>query len=361
MVHKIKTKQEKTQENRLYIEKLQAKKNKTELMSMAKKKSINKLNSSNKKEGFFNELSKKVFSKSDLSISSQQSISYKEMYKDGICHVNDKLYTKTIEFQDINYQLAQNEDKTQIFESWCDFLNYFDSTIHLQLSFINQFANLQNFQHSICIKNQDDEYNSSRHEFSEMLKNQLSKGNNGLIKNKYVTFGIEADNLKAAKPRIERIETDIMNNFKTLGVKAHSLTGKERLEILYRQLNPDNKEKFMFTWSDIAKTGMSTKDFIAPTSFNFYDSKTFRMSNYYGAVGFLQILTPELTDRMLADFLDLDSASTINMHIQSIDQSEAIKNIKRKLSDLDKMKIEEQKKAVRSGYDMGATRSLITA
>lgn len=323
-------------------------------MSMAKKKSksINKLNSSNKKEGFFNELSKKVFSKSDLSISSQQSISYKEMYKDGICHVNDKLYTKTIEFQDINYQLAQNEDKTQIFESWCDFLNYFDSTIHLQLSFINQFANLQNFQHSICIKEQDDEYNSSRHEFSEMLKNQLSKGNNGLIKNKYVTFGIEADNLKAAKPRIERIETDIMNNFKTLGVKAHSLTGKERLEILYRQLNPDNKEKFMFTWSDIAKTGMSTKDFIAPTSFNFYDSKTFRMSNYYGAVGFLQILTPELTDRMLADFLDLDSAITINMHIQSIDQSEAIKNIKRKLSDLDKMKIEEQKKAVRSGYDM---------
>ena len=282
------------------------------------------------------------------------------MYKDGICRVDDRLYTKTIVFQDINYQLAQNEDKTQIFESWCDFLNYFDSTVHLQLSFINQFGNLQDFQDSISIEEQEDDYNDIRQEFSEMLKNQLAKGNNGLIKTKYVTFGIECDSLKTAKPRIERVETDIMNNFKTLGVKARSLTGKERLEILYRQLNPSSKEKFIFDWNDIVKTGMSTKDYIAPMSFNFGDRKTFRIEDYYGAVSYLQILAPELTDRLLADFLDIDSAITVNMHIQSIDQSEAIKNIKHKLSDLQKMKIEEQKKAVRAGYDKGATRSLIT-
>jgi hypothetical protein len=95
-------------------------------------------------------------------------------------------------------------------------------------------------------------------------------------------------------------------------------------------------------------------------SFNFGDRKTFRIEDYYGAVSYLQILAPELTDRLLADFLDIDSAITVNMHIQSIDQSEAIKNIKHKLSDLQKMKIEEQKKAVRAGYDKGATRSLIT-
>ena len=159
---------------------------------------------------------------------------------------------------------------------------------------------------------------------------------------------------------MESVETDIMNNFKTLGVKARSLTGKERLEILYRQLNPSSKEKFIFDWNDIVKTGMSTKDYIAPMSFNFGDRKTFRIEDYYGAVSYLQILAPELTDRLLADFLDIDSAITVNMHIQSIDQSEAIKNIKHKLSDLQKMKIEEQKKAVRAGYDKGATRSLIT-
>ena len=61
--------------------------------------------------------------------SAQQTIPYVEMCRDGICKVNSRLYTKSIAFEDINYQLAQNEDKTAIFENWCDFLNYFDSSI----------------------------------------------------------------------------------------------------------------------------------------------------------------------------------------------------------------------------------------
>jgi hypothetical protein len=87
-------------------------------------------------------------------------------------------------------------------------------------------------------------------------------------------------------------------------------------------------------------------------SFDFRGGKIFKMSGHCGAVSYLQILAPELTDRMLADFLDLDSAVTVTLHIKSIDQSEAIKAVKRKISDLDAMKIGEQKKAVRSGYDI---------
>ena len=169
----------------------------------------------------------------------------------------------------------------------------------------------------------------------------------------YITFGIEADDLRTAKMRLERVETDVLNNFKTLGVQAVPLSGLERLELLHSQLHPSGQEKFKFAWSDLAKTGLSTKDFIAPTSFTFSkDGKTFRIGEYSGAMSFLQILAPELTDRMLAEFLDLDDAVTVNLHIQSIDQATAIRNIKRKMSDLQKMKIEEQKKAVRAGYDM---------
>lgn len=305
-----------------------------------------------KKGGFFASLRQRIFGRKTAPQTAQQSIPYRNMYKDGVCRVNDRLYTKTIVFSDINYQLAQNEDKTQIFENYCDFLNYFDNSIYLQLSFINQFGNMQDFQHSIDIPDKTDEFNSIRQEYSDMLKNQLAKGNNGLVKTKYITFGIEADNLKDAKMRIERIEADILNNFKVLGVKARSLSGPERLEILHGQFHPDGQEKLQFQWSDLAKTGLSTKDYIAPTSFDFRDGKTFRIGTTIGAVSFVQILAPELTDRMLADFLDMDSAITVNLHIQSVNQAEAIKTVKRKLSDLDKMKIEEQKKAVRSGYDM---------
>ncbi len=285
---------------------------------------------SDKKGGFFNGILSRVFGTSAAPRTAQQSIPYKEMYRDGICRVTDRLYTKTITFQDINYQLAQNDDKTQIFENYCDFLNFFDNSIPFQLSFINQYGNMEEFKHSIDITLTGDRYDSIREEYSDMLKNQLAKGNNGLVKAKYITFGIEADSLKDAKMRIERVEADILANFKVLGVTARSLSGVERLEVLHGQLNPGGRDKLRFHWNDIAKSGLSTKDFIAPTSFNFRNGRTFNIGAEYGAVSYVQILAPELTDRMLADFLDMDTAVTVTIHVQSINQTDAIKTIKRK-------------------------------
>ena len=285
-------------------------------------------------------------------MSAQQTIPYVEMRKDGICKVNSRLYTKTVRFSDINYQLAQNDDKTAIFENWCDFLNYFDSSIFVQLSFINQRASLNEFKKAINIPQQQDDFNDIRTEYSDMLQNQLVKGNNGLIKRKYITFGIEADSIKTAKPKLDRIEIDILNNFKTLGVETEPLTGYERLRVLHDVFNMDSNEPFRFSFDMTARTGLSSKDFIAPTSFDFREGKVFKMGRTIGAVSFLQILAPELNDRMLADFLDMDSNITVNLHIKTLDQAQAIKQIKSKITDLDKMKIEEQKKAVRSGYDM---------
>ena len=284
--------------------------------------------------------------------SAQDSIPYERMWPDGICRVSDSHYTKTIQFQDINYQLSQNEDKTAIFEGWCDFLNYFDSSIHFQLSFLNLAASEETFANSISIPPQRDAFDSIREEYTTMLQNQLARGNNGLIKTKYLTFGIDADSIKAAKPRLERIETDILNNFKRLGVAARTLDGKERLSQLHAVFHMDEQLPFQFEWDWLAPSGLSTKDFIAPSSFEFRTGKQFRMGKKYGAVSFLQILAPELNDRLLADFLDMESSLIVSMHIQSVDQVKAIKTVKRKITDLDRSKIEEQKKAVRAGYDM---------
>ena len=284
--------------------------------------------------------------------SAQDSIPYERMWPDGICRVSDSHYTKTIQFQDINYQLSQNEDKTAIFEGWCDFLNYFDSSIHFQLSFLNLAASEETFANSISIPPQRDAFDSIREEYTTMLQNQLARGNNGLIKTKYLTFGIDADSIKAAKPRLERIETDILNNFKRLGVAARTLDGKERLFQLHAVFHMDEQLPFQFEWDWLAPSGLSTKDFIAPSSFEFRTGKQFRMGKKYGAVSFLQILAPELNDCLLADFLDMESSLIVSMHIQSVDQVKAIKTVKRKITDLDRSKIEEQKKAVRAGYDM---------
>lgn len=284
--------------------------------------------------------------------SAQETIPYREMRRDGICDVDGHYFTKQVEFLDINYQLAQNEDKNIIFENWCDFLNYFDASIKFQLSFLNQKADMEKFRRSVDIPEQDDAFNGIRREYTGMLRGQLARGNNGLTKTKYITFGVEADDVKAAKTRLERIEADVLANFKVLGVKARALDGYERLAILHRMLHPAGEGKFRFAWDAIWQTGLSSKDFIAPDSFTFQNGQYFKIGQTYGAVSFLQILAPELTDRMLADFLDMENSMVVTLHVQSIDQGAAIKTIKRKLTDLDRMRIEEQKKAVRAGYDM---------
>jgi hypothetical protein len=217
---------------------------------------------------------------------------------------------------------------------------------------MNMAANKDTYGQSIIIPPQGDDFDGIRTEYTNMLRNQLARGNNGLIKTKYLTFGIEADTVKVAKPRLDRIETDLLNNFKRLGVAAEPLNGKQRLALMHGMFHMDEQLDFNFSWDWLAPTGLSVKDFIAPSSFEFRNGKEFGVGKKLGAVSFLQILAPELNDRMLADFLDMESSLIVTMHIQSVDQVKAIKTVKRKITDLQKMTIEEQKKAVRSGYDM---------
>lgn len=285
-------------------------------------------------------------------LSAQDSIPFERMFPDGICRVEGNFYSKTIEFQDINYQLSQSEDKDAIFDGWCEFLNYFDASVRFQFSFVNSSANKETYRERIVIPLRGDEDDSLRIEYSTMLQNQLERGNNGLVKNKYITFGIEAESYKTAKPRLERLELDILNNFRKLSVKAEPLDGKARLALMHGIFHIDGQEPFKFDWKLLAPSGLSVKDFIAPSSFAFTSSRHFKMGAKYGSVSFLNIIAPELNDRLLADFLDMDSSLVIGMYVKPLDQMSAIKTVKRKLTELNATKIQEQKKAVRAGYDM---------
>ena len=281
----------------------------------------------------------------------QDSIPYETMYPDGICHIEGKSYSKCIAFDDINYQLAGTDAQTATFENLCDLYNYVDASIHVQISLVNRKLDPDEFASAFVIPPQGDDLDPIRAESSAILKKQFARGNNGREKTKYLTFTIEADNLKAARARLNRVETDLLGYFKVMGAPARALDGKARLAVLHSVFHPDG-ERFAFDWDWLPASGLSSKDFIAPTSFEFGTARTFHVGSKLGAVSFLQILAPELTDTMLRDFLDTENSVIVNLHVQAVDQNEAVKMVKRKITDLDRMKIEEQKKAVRSGYDM---------
>ena len=288
--------------------------------------------------------------KKRAALSAQQTIPYVRMLPDGVCQLPGGLYTKTVEYEDINYSVASTEDQTAIFSSWSSFLNYFDSSLPFQLSFINRRSHSRS-RYKVNIPQAEDDFNSVRAEFTGMLKNQIARSNNGIERSKYITFGIPAESLDEARPRLERVEADVMSNFKRLGVPSEPMDGRARLALLHGQMHPGSREPFRFSWGDIAKTGLGTKDFIAPDSFDFRQPRLFRMGQYWGAASYLQILASELSDKLLAEILELDAEMTVTLHIQTVDQLKAIKTIKGKISDIGKMKVEEQRKAVRAGYD----------
>ena len=295
--------------------------------------------------------SKPKASKRRAVVSAQQTIPYVAMHPDGICQLPGGLYTKTVEYEDINYAVASTEDQTAIFGGWSSFLNYFDSSLPFQLSFVNRRSRSTN-RYKVNIPAQHDDFDSIRGEFVDMLKGQIAKSNNGIVRSKYITFGLPAGNAAEARPRLDRVEADVMGNFKRLGVQSRPLDGRDRLAALHGQLHPGSREPFRFAWKDIPKTGMGTKDFIAPDSFDFRQSRTFRVGQSWGAVSYLQILASEMSDKLLAEILELDAELTVTLHVQTVDQLKAIKTIKGKISDIGRMKAEEQKKAVRAGYDM---------
>jgi len=282
----------------------------------------------------------------------QASIPYRAMYPDGVCMVTDRLFSKTIAYEDVNYMLAGKDAQTFIFECLCDLKNYFDPSISVQETYISRRAAKESLHSAIDIPLTGDVFDYIRDEYSGILKKQNEQGNNGLVRTKYLTFAIEADSIKTAKSRLARIETDILNHYKVLGAGAWPLCGKERLAVMHNIFHLGTFEPFAFEWDWLAGTGLSTKDYIAPTSFHFGEGRSFRVGGKIGAVSYLQIMAPELNDRILADFLEVDANVVVNIHIRSIDQLEAVKMIKRKITDIDGMRVNEQKKAVRGGWDM---------
>ncbi|QWQ38627.1 ATP-binding protein [Gemella sp. zg-570] len=316
-----------------------------------------------KKKGIF-ETTFNFFKLEDKRYTLEDSIPYEIMYDDGICKVNETTYNKMISFEDINYQLALEEARDMIFNQFANFLNSFDPSVSIQFCFTNQLGRLREMEKVINIPEKEDGFNDVRSEFREMLKNQLSKGNNGLKKERYIIFTVHADYFKQAKVKLERLEIEILSQLKAMGVRAESLDGFERLKIMHDMLNVG--KSFMPTYEDVSmvleqsnekdsskdRKKKQSKAYIIPSALDFTPKDFFKLGSHLGSASHFIIMASELSDRMLSEILSLEENMYVSIHIQALDQVEAIKMIKRKNTDIDKMRIEENKKAIRSGYDM---------
>lgn len=288
----------------------------------------------------------------EVPTTAQKTITFQKMFKDGICQVTHHFYTRMVQFYDINYELLEVEDKAYILELYSKLINYFDPSVKFEVFLFNRRVNEQTLTEQFEIAMQNDVFDAIREEYTQMLKNQAAKGNNGVIKSKFFIFGIESNSFKEARNRLQNIERDVIKQLNSMGTGAVSLDGKERLRILHEYFNQDTMEPFRFSFKDLAESGKSVKDYIAPPGFDFRNANRFKTGSMYGCVSYLDMIAPKCDDELIKKLLDLDENLTVSIHMHTEDPVKAIKRLKAILSNIQKMKIEEQKKAVRSGYDM---------
>ena len=236
----------------------------------------------------------------------QASLPFRNMHPDGLCRLDDRHFSKTIAYADVSYRLAGPDDQRDIFERLCDFYNGYDPSIGVQMTLSSRHEDKNG--NLFGMDAQGDALDDMRVEASGILQIQYERGNNGFVKRKYVTLTIEAENLPAARARFSRIEADTLNRFKVMGAGARVLDGKERLALLHGLLHPEGGQ-FAFEWNWLPASGLSVKDFIAPSSFEFGETRRFRIGEMYGAVSFLQILAPEIQDRIGGIFISAPKQS----------------------------------------------------
>lgn len=289
--------------------------------------------------------------------SSQQSIRYNRMYEDGVCEIVPGLYSKSFKISDINYEVARQEDQIEIFDKYCELLNYFDSQVFLQVSVINRKIDTEAFQNEMLYPQRNDIYDKYRKEYNSVLMQKAMEGQNGIVREKYITFSLFNEDYEQAVQELSRHETSLTSLFQTLGCDTQLLTGRERLEVLHSQLRP--KEPFQFKYKDLIESSLTTKSFVCPDSIDFkpestaYPSKCYyEFGEWYGQTIFLRDYPAELTDQLITDISRLPIDLNVTLHISAMEQDVAVAYVRKKLAFMEQQKIDEQKKALKGGYDM---------
>ena len=287
-------------------------------------------------------------------LSTQESLGFEEIYPSGIVKVGENRYNKMIQFSDISYHISSDDERKRIFSLYSTLLNSFDHTVDFQLYLVNyRLEETDNSEEVLEYNKEIIGYEELRKDYFDYIEIQKQKGSNGFVRNKYFTFTVEDKNYRSAVRRLETISQNIRSSFNVMGVHTEELNGVDRLVMLnYLFNNLDNPIELENIDNESFKE-LKAHDLIAPKRINFYDTpNTYKMNKRYGSTLYFNVTSTELSDRVLSDFTSLDHELVISIHIKPNERQSALKMVKVKETSLKAIKIEEQQKSYRRGYDM---------
>jgi len=302
-----------------------------------------------KKKNPQNDLAKEQPERKSVAKTAQQTIPYQKVYDDGIFEIGKGCYSKVVKFYDINYQIARQDDKEDIFVKYCEFLNYFNSQITLQITIINKSINREAFEQQILLKKKGDFLDEFRQEYNEMLQHQISAGKNDIQKEKYITITVKCGSIDEAKSIFNRLEIEVLGLIRRLGSYGKVLSTQERLEILHDIYRNGHEGEFEYRPTVHKRKGLMTKDLIAPDSFEFKRDYMIIGDKYARAI-FVRDLPTFINDMFLSELTDFSLNMLLTINVKPIEPHIALKMVKRQITGMEANKIDYQKRSLRGGY-----------
>lgn len=262
----------------------------------------------------------------------QDTIPVDIIYKDGIFRSGNK-YTKSYRFLDINYKIASGEDKNNLFLSYSDLLNSFDSSVMTKITINNRKVDIKKFKEDILIPLKQDSLDPYREKYNNMLLDKLSESDD-IIQEKYITVTIFKNSIEEARFTFSRITAEYSTLFSRLGSSCIELNAEERLKILH-DFYRNETEEFTLDINDLAKKGHSFKDLITPRMSK-YHNKYFEFDGKYGRVLYLSNYPGFLKDEFVSELCDLNKNLMYSMDIITIPTDEAVREVENKFLGVEK-------------------------
>lgn len=284
-------------------------------------------------------------------------IGYERMYQDGICEVEEGLFSSSIAFEDTSYHSVRDDMQKGIFSSMCRLYDQFGADSLIQLNVINTPLLKEEIGNRRFFDTRSQENKNAANDaavFNEILNDKMRQGVSNIRRKRYLTFSVSAANVNEAVPKLTRIENEASAVFTSLKSKHSTLNGTERLKILHSQLCPLKPFDFSYERDVNTLTAQTTKDMIAPLTLDFKPdgmSDCFRMDGMWGQVLVMKKFGSELSDRALSDIMELPIPLNVTWFVQPWDKAKAINFVRQRSAWIDKEIIEEQRSAVNKGYD----------
>lgn len=292
----------------------------------------------------------------------QKTIPYRNVYPDGLIEVEEGVFSKSYRIEDVNFSIAPQAEQENIFTLYGDLLNSFSPECMLSLTIHNTNINQERFNRETLIRLESDGLNDYREEINDMLRRKVAEGRNNLVHDKYFTVSMPCPNIEEAVLEFGRIDSLVSRALKLINkVDTRPLTLEERLEILYsvynmgseyplqREVTVGKKTIKTFDLKALNAAGVTTKDVIAPESFEF-KKDYFKMGDIFGRAIFIENYPTYLKTTLLSDISDLAANMLVTVHFRSMRQDQAVKLIRNQTTNIAANMLAAQKQASKSGY-----------